>query len=174
MNRWHFAFIITLLGGSCWIWLNRLPVDAQQAQRTAQPAIGYPAPDFRLATLAGPEFTLAQQRGTPMVINFWATWCAPCQRELPALQATAERYAGQVQIVGIDQGETAELVQSYAAEQGLTFLILLDRDLTVGQRYNIKGMPTTFFVDRNGVIQYLWVGEMNSITLAEGIAKIVE
>lgn len=174
MNRWHIAFLTLLIVGPLWIWANRLPVDAQQALRRPQPAIGYPAPDFHLEDLAGQAFALAQQRGTPIVLNFWATWCAPCQRELPALQATAERYAGKVQIIGIDQGETHATVQPYVQERGLTFPILLDEELTVGQRYQIQGMPTTFFIDGNGVIRHLWVGEMNSITLAEGIAQIVE
>jgi thiol-disulfide isomerase/thioredoxin len=174
MNRWHIAFITLLITGPLWIWANRLPLAAQQARRTPQPALGYPAPDFQLTGLQAKPFVLAEQRGKPVVINFWATWCAPCQRELPALQATAERYAGQVQIIGIDQGETLATVQPYVQERGLTFPILLDEDLTVGQRYQIQGMPTTFFIDGDGVIRHLWVGEMNSITLAEGIAQILE
>jgi thiol-disulfide isomerase/thioredoxin len=172
MNRWHLTAILILIFGSVWIWLSRVPVDAQVANRSAQPAIGYPAPAFTLTSLQEQPFAFEQGQGKAMVLNFWATWCNPCQRELPTLQAAAERYADVVKIVGIDQGEDRATVQEYVKARGLTFDILLDTDLTVGQKFNIKGMPTTFFVDSDGVIRYLWIGEMNSITLAEGIARI--
>jgi thiol-disulfide isomerase/thioredoxin len=106
------------------------------------------------------------------VINFWATWCDPCRREMPALQATADHYADEVVVLGIDQGEAPATVAAFVAEYGLTYPILLDDDFTVGNGYNLRGMPTTFFIDAEGVIRHLWVGEMNRITLAEGIAKI--
>jgi thiol-disulfide isomerase/thioredoxin len=106
------------------------------------------------------------------VLNFWATWCGPCQRELPALQATATRYEGQVIFAGVDQAEPPETVGPYVERMGLTFHIPLDRDGAVGDRYNVRGLPTTFFIDANGVIRHIWMGEMNSVTLAEGIAKI--
>ena len=140
--------------------------------RIPEPAIGYVAPDFALTTLEGEEFSLREMRGTPVVLNFWATWCGPCRRELPALQAAAERYDGEVLIVGVDQGEAAATVQSFVDELGLTFPIPMDADMDVAQEYNVKGMPTTFFVDADGVIRHIWTGEMNSVTLAEGIAKI--
>ncbi len=141
-------------------------------ERDPEPAIGYVAPDFALTTLEGEEFSLREMRGTPVVLNFWATWCGPCRRELPALQAAAERYDGEVLIAGVDQGEAAATVQSFVDELGLTFPIPMDADMDVAQEYNVKGMPTTYFVDADGVIRHIWTGEMNSVTLAEGIAKI--
>lgn len=172
MNRWHLAAILILIFGGVWIWLSRVPVAAQVANRAAQPAVGYPAPAFTLTNLQEQPLTFGSAHGAPMVLNFWATWCNPCQRELPALQAASQRYRDQVKIVGIDQGEDRATVQAYVKARGLTFDIVLDSNLSVGQKFNIKGMPTTFFVDGDGVIRYLWIGEMNSITLAEGIARI--
>ncbi len=107
-----------------------------------------------------------------MVLNFWATWCGPCQRELPALQQAAALYDGEVLIVGVDQGEEAAIVQAYVDKLGLTFPMALDHEMEVGNQFNVGGMPTTFFVDGDGVIRHIWTGEMNSVTLAEGIAKI--
>jgi cytochrome c biogenesis protein CcmG, thiol:disulfide interchange protein DsbE len=173
MNRWHGLFLtIVLLGGS-WIWLNRVTDAAARGARTSQPAIDYPAPDFTLTTLEGDTFALSDALGKPVVLNFWATWCGPCQRELPALQAAAERYGDRVLIVGVDQGEAPDTVQRYVDQLGLTFRIPLDTDFAVSELYNVRGLPTTFFIDPQGVIRQMWLGEMNSITLAEGVAEIL-
>lgn len=173
MNRWHALFVLILLFGSSWIWLNRLPVAVSPTARTPQPAIDYPAPAFTLTTLAGDTFDLSAAQGKPVVLNFWATWCGPCQRELPALQAASERYGDRVLIVGVDQGEAPAVVQQYVDQLGLTFLIPLDAEFAVSEQYNVRGLPTTFFIDPQGVIRQLWLGEMNSITLAEGVADIL-
>lgn len=171
MNRWHGLFVLILLLGGSWIWFNRVPVALSADANAPQPAINYPAPDFVLKTLSGDSFSLREARGRPVVLNFWATWCGPCQRELPALQAAAERYGDLVLIVGIDQGEEAATVQAYVDELGLTFPIPMDSEFTVSELYNVRGLPTTFFIDSEGVIRHLWLGEMNSITLAEGVAE---
>ena len=169
---WLVIFAATLLLGTVWLWHSRIPLVNAGVELTPEPALGHPAPDFVLATLAGEQFVLHERQGTPVVLNFWATWCGPCRRELPALQAANERYAGEVEIVGVDQGEEAAIVRRYVDELGLTFTVPVDSDLTVGSRYNIRGLPTTFFIDADGIIRRIWTGEMNSITLAEGIAEI--
>ncbi|MCB0091244.1 MAG: redoxin domain-containing protein [Caldilineaceae bacterium] len=177
MNRWHIIFVLTLILGGGWVWFSRVPVDAQPSVRSAQPAVGYPAPSFALTTLGGEEFALstnvAMRDSKPIVLNFWATWCGPCRNELPALQAAAAHYAGYVEIIGVDQMEDAATVQAFVDELGLTFPMPLDADGAVGQQYNVRGLPTTYFIDRRGVIQQIWTGEMNRITLAEGIEKIL-
>lgn len=177
MNRWHLIFLLTLILGGGWIWFSRVPVDAQPSVRAPQPAVGHPAPAFTLATLDGAEFTLSSDAAngerTPIVLNFWATWCGPCRNEMPALQAAAENYRGHVAIIGVDQMEDKATVQAFVDELGITFPIPMDADGAVGERYNVRGLPTTFFIDRNGVIQQIWTGEMNRITLAEGIGKIL-
>lgn len=171
-NRWLLVLVVLIIGGPIWLWMNREPVDAQAGTMVAGPAVGRPAPDFTLTTLGGDTVTLSDLRGTPVVLNFWATWCGPCRREMPALQAAAERFDGQVLVLGVDQGEDPQIVQDFVTEMGVTFPIPLDDEYLVGDTYNIRGMPTTFFVDDKGIIRHLWVGEMNSVTLAEGIAKI--
>ncbi len=134
--------------------------------------MGRVAPDFTLQALDGSTFRLSEQRGKPVVLNFWATWCGPCQNELPAIQKAAEHFGDDVVFAGVDQGEKAEVVQSFADKLGLTFTIPMDADGAIGYNYGVQGLPTTFFIDRNGVVQSLWMGEMNSVTLAENIARI--
>ncbi|MEZ4863369.1 MAG: TlpA disulfide reductase family protein [Caldilineaceae bacterium] len=173
MNRWHVIFVLTLLFGGGWVWANRLPVAAQPDVRTPQPAVDHPAPDFILTTLAGDEFNLSENLGQPVVLNFWATWCGPCQRELPTLQAAAERYGARVKIIGIDQGEESQVVQDFVDQFNLTYPIPLDPATNVGEQYQVRGLPTTYFIDPDGTIRQIWMGEMNSITLAEGVAQLL-
>lgn len=172
MNRYHLLFSLLLIFGSGWIWVNRVPEDQVISRDTPRPAVGYPAPEFRLKTLTGENFALSDLRGTPVVLNFWATWCGPCRNELPALQKAAITYAGKVAIVGVDQAEAADVVQKYADELGLTFTIPLDASHDAANAYDVALMPTTYFIDAQGIIRSVHLGEMNSITLAENIAGI--
>ena len=178
MNRWHLLFCIILIMGGSWVWTSQLSTDRAASLRQSEPALYQNAPKFALTALDGTEFRFDnsqdQPLAKPIVLNFWATWCAPCQRELPELQAAEERYGDRVEIIGIDEGESASVVVPFVDERGLTFTILLDSDTAVGSRYNVLGMPTTFFIDREGIIRHIWTGEMNRITLAEGIARILK
>lgn len=172
MNRWYLFFVALLVAGPLWLWTSRLPVTANPEDLTPEPALGRPAPDFTLTTVAGETLQLSELRGQPVVLNFWATWCGPCQREMPALQAASQRYEGEVAFIGVDQGESQAVVAKYIDDLGVTFAVPLDNDMKVGDRYQVQGMPMTFFVDADGVIRHMWMGEMNAVVLAEGIAKI--
>ncbi len=173
MNRWHIILLSALILGSTWIWQSRVPVDYVPASKDPQPAVGHPAPDFTLPTVDGEPFTLSDLRGTPVVLNFWATWCGPCRAEMPELQSAAQHYEPAIRIIGVDQGEAPKVVQAFLDELGVTFTIPLDNDMGVGDHYRIMGLPTTFFIDRDGIIRQIWAGEMNGIILAEAIAGIL-
>lgn len=173
MKRWLITLLLLVTLGGAWLWWSRPAVEGAPVVATPGPGVGRLAPDFSLPLLDGGTFTLSEMRGTPVVLNFWATWCGPCQRELPAVQRAAAHYDDQVVFAGVDQGETAETVQRYVDKLGLTFAIPMDGDGEVGYQYNVKGLPTTFFIDGDGVIRSYWMGEMNSVTLAENIAGIL-
>ncbi len=173
MNRWHGLFVAILLFGLPWLWWTRVPVDAQQAARTPQPALNYPLPPFDLLGLAEGSLSTAELHGRPLVINFWATWCAPCREEMPMLQAAWQRYGDRVTLLGVDVGETPAQVAPFVAELGITFPIALDQDRSVSTTYNVRGLPTTFFVDSDGVIRYIYPGQLNSAIFAEGLERIL-
>ncbi len=172
MNRWYVVFVALLIAGPLWIWNSRMPASAEPLVLTPGPAVGRPAPDFSLTTLDGETVSLAALRGKPVVLNFWATWCGPCQREMPVLQSAAQRFAGEVVILGVDEGEMPNVVQDFVSVYRVNFPVPLDIDQTVGDQYGVQGLPTTFFIDADGIIRHRWMGEMNAIVLAEGIAKI--
>jgi len=173
-NRWTLLILLVLVLGLAWTWLSRVPAGsaASTTSRAAAPAIGYPAPDFALTTLSGEEFKLSALRGTPVVLNFWATWCPPCRAELPELRTASERYAGQVAIVGVNQAETAATVAKSAPDLGLTFPIPLDQAGAVSRVYGVRSLPTTFFIDRDGVVRQIQNGPLTEAILAQLLRTI--
>jgi DsbE subfamily thiol:disulfide oxidoreductase len=136
------------------------------------PAVGRPAPTFRLPTVDGAAIALDDLRGRPVVLNFWATWCGPCKAEMPELQALADRRAGGVSVVGVDMQESAEEVAPFLASLGITFPIVLDRDGTVTRRYLVRGVPTTFLIDGEGIVRDINVGPVTRDLLEEKLAGL--
>jgi peroxiredoxin len=127
------------------------------------------APDFTLHTTTGETVTLYQLRGHPVLVNFWATWCEPCKAEMPDIQVVYDIYrsAGLV-VLGVDQGETQVEVAAFAEANHLTFPLLLDADNKVGNVYQIKAIPASFFVNSDGIIREVHVGGMKQ-TEIQGI-----
>ena len=124
--------------------------------------IGDEVLDFALQDLDGNSHTLSSLQGQPVIINFWATWCAPCRIEMPELQTTFDQYKEDgLVILAIDQEETAAVVKEFFHdEMGLTFTALLDTDGQIAQLYGVVNFPTTFFVNGDGIITALHRGPM--------------
>jgi len=138
------------------------------------PRVGHPAPDFTLSDLDGEQVTLSDLKGQVVVLNFWATWCGPCRVEMPELETVYNKWKGQgVVILGINVFEDPSRVSGAAAEMGITFPILLDREGQVAQSYEIMGYPTTFLIDRDGIIQGIQLGQIPGSTLEAGIKKFL-
>ncbi len=138
------------------------------------PRVGHPAPNFTLSNLDGEQVTLSDLRGQVVVLNFWATWCGPCRVEMPEFETVYGKWKGQgVVILGINVFEDPSRVSGAAAEMGITFPILLDREGQVAQSYEILGYPTTFLIDRDGIIQGLQIGQMPGSTLEAGIKEFL-
>ncbi len=169
------ALGVVLGGGLVWFLLAG-PEAGRRADRAARsagltepdaaasgeeaPEIGRRAPDFTLPDLQGRQVRLADFRGRrAVVLNFWATWCAPCRREMPTLERLARERAAVLVVLGVnlDSGDPAP-VRAFIRELGLTFPILLDPERTLLARYRLVGVPTTFVLDRAGVIRYREVG----------------
>jgi peroxiredoxin len=126
---------------------------------TALPAAASPAPDFTLKTLDGPALRLAEQRGQVVLVNFWASWCAPCKGERPHLNALADKYRNTgVVLVGINVDDDPKKAAAEAQKLGIRFPVLLDTDKAASKAYKLEAMPTTVLVDRDGQVRHVHQG----------------
>jgi peroxiredoxin len=171
--RWYtLTAIIALLGLAAIAW-GRVPGERAPAALPPAPAVGHPAPLFTLPTLAGDELALADLHGQPVVLNFWASWCGPCRAEMPELQRLHDRLgeAGVV-VLGVNQGESPETAAAFLQALGLSFPVALDQRTGVSQQYLVNSLPTTFFIDRDGVIRSTFIGPMSDAVLAQNLRSI--
>ena len=140
----------------------------------APPAEGTQAPAFTLASLSAPHWTLAGTRGHVVVVNFFATWCPPCRAETPDLVAAAKRYADKgVIFVGVDASENASLVSVFVKSKGIRYPIVLDSNDVVSKTYDVRAIPTTYILDRNGIIRYRQVDELSESVLSGALDAVL-
>ena len=122
------------------------------------------APDFTLRSMTGPNLRLQEQRGRVVLINFWATWCGPCQQEMPQLNKLYDKYhaAGFV-LLGVNVDDDAKHATDVATKLGLHFPVLMDSDKTVSKLYNLATMPSTVLIDRDGKVRYIHKGYLAGV-----------
>jgi peroxiredoxin len=136
--------------------------------------IGFTAPDFTLPTVDGREISLSDYRGRPIILNFWASWCGPCRYEVPAFKAFYERYPEeQVVIIAVSTQDDPDSARGYSIADGLKFVIPVDPRGVVANLYNVRGLPTTFIIDENGVIKSIKIGPFLSVDeIEERLASV--
>ena len=135
--------------------------------------VGELAPDFQLQNLDGQATSLSYIRGRPVMLNFWATWCGPCRHEMPYLQQIHEEWSGIV-LLTINIGESPARVREFLQTNNLSMPVLLDTTSDVAQKYDITGIPTTFFIDKDGIIQEKIVGSFpNKEAIEQHLGKII-
>ncbi|QGH36442.1 redoxin domain-containing protein [Gracilibacillus salitolerans] len=124
--------------------------------------IGNTAPDFKLETWDGETVKLSDYRGEPVMLNFWATWCPPCRSEMPDIERFYQDTGMNILAINLTKTESdLEDVGQFVEEYGLSFAIPLDQDNVVGDRYQIRPIPTTYMIDSDGVIQFYVFGPLN-------------
>lgn len=138
---------------------------------------GFLAPDFTLHDAQGQAVRLSDLRGRPVLVNLWASWCSPCKAEMPAMQKVYEAYRDQgFTILAVNttfQDDRAGALD-FAASRSLTFPILFDEDGSVSQLYQVRAMPTSFFVDREGIItRAVFGGPMPEALLRAEVVKLL-
>ena len=134
------------------------------------------APDFKVYDYDGEPVYLSDYFGKPIVLNFWASWCPPCKAEMPIFNSVYQDVKNEVQFFMVDlvdgQQETVADGKAYIEDQGFTFPVFFDTDGAAGYMYQISSIPTTFFIDKNGVLVSIHRGIINAIQLQSGINSI--
>jgi peroxiredoxin len=117
------------------------------------------APDFTLRTMGGANLRLAEQRGSVVLVNFWATWCGPCREEMPHLNRLYDKYRGSgLQLLGVNVDDDSRNAIGMAHKMGVRFPVLLDSEKTVSKSYEVSAMPSTVLIDRDGRVRHVHRG----------------
>ena len=155
------AYIIVLLFGFTWILFSADRSGISTSGLIPAPQQGFLAPDFELPTIDGETVKLSDLRGQAVLVNLWATWCPPCRAEMPAIEKIYNEYKDEglvVLAVDMTYQDTQSDIPPFVAEYGLTFPILLDRSGDVGNAYQLRSLPSSFFIDRDGIISEVVIG----------------
>lgn len=136
--------------------------------------VNYPAPELNLIDLSGKRVSLRDYRDSVVLVNLWATWCPPCREEMPTLQTFYEKYKedGFV-LVAVDQEETAEVVQPFVDEFGLSFPVWLDLDYLAQREFHTANLPSSYVVDRDGVVRLMWIGGISKRNLEKFLPDLI-
>lgn len=128
---------------------------------------GNKAPDFTAELIDGSTVTLSDFKGKPVIINFWATWCGPCVKEMPAFERLKENYGDEIGILAVNCGEDADTIKDFADANGYTFPIVLDEEYQVSMLYPTNSIPYTVVIDGNGKVTHVSSGAVDADTMYE-------
>ena len=161
LKHWTLFSITLLAASAIWIWFSRVNPSQASAAETSAPHKGFLAPNFSLSTIEGETITLSDLRSQPVLINLWTSWCPPCKAEMPALEHVYRDYKDDGLVIlavnSTNQDNTADAI-GFVQDLGLTFTVLLDQDGSVSKQYHLQALPTSIFINREGVIQEIVVG----------------
>ena len=136
------------------------------------------APDFTVLDMAGSEVNLSDYFGTPIILNFWATWCGPCKSELPAFNSMYEKYKDDIHFLFINltdgSRETIEGVTRFMEEEGYTFPVYFDTTMEAATKYGAYSIPTTFLIDDEGVPVHSQMGAMPEESIEQLVTALIE
>jgi cytochrome c biogenesis protein CcmG/thiol:disulfide interchange protein DsbE len=138
-------------------------------------SIGRQAPDFTLNRVGGPgKLQLASLRGKVVVLNFWASWCYPCNQEAPTLQAAAKRWGDRVVVLGVDVNDPMSDARKFARKFKLTYPLVHDNHNVTSPKYGLTGLPETFFIDRTGRLVGHVAAAIDAADLRDGVEQALK
>ena len=165
---------LVLIGTSAFYILRDLPLQAENL--SALPIeVDYPAPELILTDVDGVERSLAEYRGRVVLVNLWATWCEPCKQEMPALRAFHEKYFDEgFTVIAINDGDPTADVLQFVRNFELTFPVWLDPTyIATEDAFKTLGLPSSFVIDRSGVVRLYWIGAIDVKNLERGVTPII-
>jgi cytochrome c biogenesis protein CcmG, thiol:disulfide interchange protein DsbE len=160
-----------LLGGLI-LWFGTPRLENPLTVGKSLPKIGAQIPDFKVTDLKGNKVTGNSFQGKPLIINFWATWCAPCKLELPLLQDTAHKYEKNINLIAVDSDETGEVVKKYVAQNNYNLPVMMDESGEMSNAFGVHAFPVTFFIDEKGILQSIHIGQLDEKLIATYLNSI--
>jgi peroxiredoxin len=176
-SKWTYVTLLVmavlgLAAGTGCVFSTQYSSGGPESAVTIGPRVGQQAPDFSLVDLDGNPVSLSDFRGKVVLINFWATWCPPCRQEMPAIEALHQEYKDRdVVVIGIDTYESPDKVRRFVQEGGYNWTFAIDTTGLVSRDYRIVAVPSSFFVDRNGIVRAAIIGPMTLDTMEADLAK---
>lgn len=161
LPNWFLFTALILVVSAGWIWLSRARPGDLTAGKIPAPRQDFLAPDFALQDTSGQVIRLSDLRGRPVLVNIWASWCGPCRAEMPAMQRLYKDYHDrgfEILAVNSTSEDSPEKAIAFANDLGLTFPILFDFQGEVARLYKAQALPSSFFIDPQGIIQEVVVG----------------
>ena len=128
---------------------------------------GVQAPDFTGELIDGTSITLSELQGKPVIINFWATWCGPCVKEMPAFERLKDDFGDKIGIIAVNCGDDAGTVKDFVEENGYTFPVVLDEEYSISMLYPTNSIPYTVVVDAEGRVTHISTGALDADTMYE-------
>ena len=175
-KHWTLTSIVILILAAFWIGWSAVPTGATTDGKIPAPMEGFLAPEFELTTLSGDMVSLSDLRGKVVLVNFWASWCPPCRSEMPAMERIYSEYGPDefvILAVNNSRQDNPTDAERFVSEKELTFPILLDLDGQVSVLYQVHSLPTSFFVDREGVIREIVIGGMSEALLRTRVENLL-
>jgi cytochrome c biogenesis protein CcmG/thiol:disulfide interchange protein DsbE len=168
-NTWFYVSVtlavLLIAAGVSGLWLTNQTSSSGQTiggQFTTPASKAVQASDFTLQTLDGRSVKLSDYRGQVILLNTWASWCPPCRAEMPDLEAYyREHKEDGFVVLAVNDEESDSTVANFIQAQGFTFPVLLDSDGKVMSQYGVRGLPTSFFIDRSGMVRGVWSGQLS-------------
>jgi len=175
-NQRVILYILILIAGAAWIVLS---ADVTQgAGNTSAPQAGFAAPDFTLQTPLGEIYTLSEFRGQAVLVNLWATWCPPCRAEMPAIEKMYQAYKAQgfiVLAINMTYQDDPFAIVPFLKDHEITFPTLLDETGDVAAAYQLRSLPSSYFINREGIITEVVIGgPMSEALLRTRIEQILK
>lgn len=174
----RILYIVVLILGFAWIMLSADKSGTSTAGQIPAPQKGFLAPDFELKTPTGETIRLSDLRGQAVLVNLWATWCPPCRAEMQSIETVYDEYKDRgfiVLAVNMTYQDSALDVMPFVNQQGLTFPILLDETGEMASAYQLKSLPSSYFINRDGIINEVVIGgPMAEALLRTRIEEILE
>ena len=177
-NQRIILYILLLVAGASWVALSADKTGASTSGNIPAPQVGFAAPDFSLKTPTGESYTLSELRGQAVLVNLWATWCPPCRAEMPTIEAMYQEYKDQgfvVLAIDMTYQDDPFAVVPFVKEFELSFPILLEETGDVASAYQLRSLPSSFFINRDGIISEIVIGgPMSEALLRTRIEEILK